>query len=174
MILKKNFFKRSTVQVAKDLLGMYLVRKYRGVVTRNVITEVEAYDGYKDKASHASRGRTKRNEVMFRRGGFWYVYFIYGMYWMLNIVTQEEGYPAAILIRETREVRGPGRLTRALRVRGEMNGKPISRKTGLWIEIPKRKEKIKIKRLPRVGVEYAGSIWSKKAYRFQASFMLKA
>ena len=98
-VLNKNFFNRPTLIVAKDLLGKYLIRRLNGKIKRFMITEVEAYDGFKDKASHASRGKTVRNAPMFGEAGVWYVYFTYGMHYMLNIVTGKKDYPAAILIR---------------------------------------------------------------------------
>lgn len=99
-VLNKTFFERqNTTRVARNLLGKVLVRRYRGKTSAYVITEVEAYDGPQDKASHAYRGKTARNAPMFGEAGCWYVYFVYGMYWMLNIVTGPKKYPAAILIR---------------------------------------------------------------------------
>lgn len=105
--LPKQFFIEPSIKVAKNLLGKFLVRKWpvrqahgkRGKEIAAMITEVEVYDGFKDKASHASRGLTTRNAPMFGPAGHWYIYFTYGMHWMLNIVTGARGYPAAILIR---------------------------------------------------------------------------
>ncbi len=97
--MKKKFFDRPTLVVAQDLLGKFLVRKRNGKVITAMITEVEAYDGPKDKASHARHGLTARNTPMFGPAGHWYVYFTYGMHWMLNVVTGAKGYPAAVLIR---------------------------------------------------------------------------
>ncbi|MBI2626024.1 MAG: DNA-3-methyladenine glycosylase, partial [Candidatus Nealsonbacteria bacterium] len=99
MRLQRSFFLRPTLLVSKELLGKYLVRKIGRKILVGKITETEAYDGFKDKASHASRGNTERNKVMFDEGGRWYVYFTYGMHWMLNIVTGPQKYPAAVLIR---------------------------------------------------------------------------
>lgn len=165
-ILKSSFFSRPTLIVARELLGKFIVRRYRGQETALMITEVEAYDGFEDKASHASRGRTERNKIMFGEPGYWYVYFTYGMHWMLNIVTGAKNYPAAVLIRGTDKVAGPARLTKFLRIDKKLNGKIASRKSGLWFEdrgvvILKSK----IKKAPRVGVAYAGE-WAKKPYRF--------
>lgn len=196
-ILQKRFFNRPTLAVARGLLGKYLVRKPprrsasvpRSSARRHLavmITEVEAYDGPRDLASHASRGKTPRNEPMFGEAGRFYIYFTYGMHWMLNVVTEPKDYPAAILIRGGIAVKtnnsdlknpcrmshvacrlnGPARLTKYLKIGGRLNGKPASRKTGLWFE--NRGIKIKpsqIKRGPRVGVDYAGK-WAKKKYNF--------
>lgn len=166
MILKPAFFSRPALRVAQDLLGKFIVRRWRGREIAFMITEVEAYDGPDDKASHASRGKTQRNQVMFGPAGFWYVYFVYGNHWMLNIVTGPKNYPAAILIRGTDKVVGPGRLTKFLHVDRKLNGQPASRVSGLWIEDRGvRISKNKIQRTPRVGVAYAGE-WAKKPYRF--------
>lgn len=166
-VLGQIFFSRFTISVARGLLGKYLVRRIGKKTIARMITETEAYDGVSDKASHAHRGITKRNEVMFGPAGYWYVYFTYGMHWMLNIVTGKKGYPAAVLIRGTHGISGPARLTKFLRIRKEMNNKKASQVSGLWIE--DRGVKIpasKIRRGPRVGVAYAGRIWAKKPYRF--------
>ncbi|MCI0620025.1 DNA-3-methyladenine glycosylase [Candidatus Wolfebacteria bacterium] len=95
----QEFFARDARTVARELLGKYLVRRYQGREAAYMITEVEAYVGPHDKASHAHRGRTKRTEVMFGKAGRFYVYLVYGMYWMLNIVTDADDYPSAVLIR---------------------------------------------------------------------------
>ena len=166
-ILSADFFNRPTLTVAKELIGKFLVRKIGSRRIVSMITEVEAYDGFYDQASHASRGRTDRNAVMFGGAGCWYVYLIYGMYWMLNIVTGPKDYPAAILIRGVVDASGPGRLTKFFKINHRFNSKLASRSSDLWIEgremkIPQRL----IKRGPRVGVAYAGQIWSRKPWRF--------
>lgn len=167
-VLPFAFFDRPVLAVAKDLLGKVLVRKRKGEGgVRGVITEVEAYDGPQDRASHAHRGKTARNAVMFGSAGHWYVYLVYGMHWMLNIVTGPEGYPAAVLIRGVMEIPGPGKLTHALGVDKTFNAKPAQEETGLWIEdrgivVPRSI----IRRTPRIGVEYAGPVWRRKLYRF--------
>ncbi|MFA6295250.1 MAG: DNA-3-methyladenine glycosylase [Candidatus Paceibacterota bacterium] len=166
-IAKPQFFDRPTLAVAEDLIGCYLVRKSRNKIERFMITETEAYDGFHDLASHASKGKTPRNEIMFGPAGYWYTYFVYGVHWMLNIVTGQKGYPAAVLIRGTKEVNGPARLTKKLSITGKFNKTKAVRSTGLWIEIGDHKiPKNKIKRTKRVGVDYAGPIWANKKYRF--------
>ncbi len=104
--LSRPFYFRPTLQVAKALLGQYLVRKYRRQTLVGKIVEVEAYRGSLDPASHAYRGKTKRNEVMFREGGHLYVYFTYGMHFCANVVTQRAGVAEAVLIRGIEPVRG--------------------------------------------------------------------
>ena len=171
-ILPTAFFDRPTVAVAENLLGKVLVYQSGHTVQRAIITEVEAYDGPKDRACHAHRGRTERNEPMFGPAGHWYIYFVYGMHWMLNIVSGKEGYPAAILIRgvcpcqHDTALDGPGKITRALGIDGSFNAKKSARGTGLWIEdahgpIPQNA----VQRTPRIGVDSAGE-WAAKPYRF--------
>lgn len=157
-ILRKSFFGRPTLSTAKNLLGKCLVKKIGSRLIARPITEVEAYVGFSDKASHASRGETERNKIMFGEPGRWYVYLTYGMHWMLNIVTERDGYPAAILIRGVEGVGGPARLTKFFKIDKRLNGKWAGVKSGLWIE--DRGVKIppaKIKRSKRIGVEYAGA-----------------
>ena len=167
-ILTAKFFERPTITVARGLLGKYLVRQYRGKVVRVMITEVEAYDGPKDKASHAFtlRGITPRNKIMFGPAGHWYVYFTYGMHWMLNIVTGKEGYPAAVLIRGVEGVKGPAKVTKFFKIDKKFNGYFAGRRSGLWLENRPASWRKKIKRSSRIGVHYAGPVWSKKLYRF--------
>lgn len=165
-ILTGKFFDRSALTVARELLGKFLVRRAGSRTTALMITEVEAYDGPHDRASHASRGRTERNAPMFGPAGNWYVYLCYGMHWMLNIVTGPKDYPAAVLIRGVEGAAGPARLTKRLKVDRRLNDRPASPKSGLWLEdrgvrIPASR----FRRTPRVGVDYAGD-WAKKPYRF--------
>ena len=115
-ILKKEFFKRKTPIVALELLGKYLVLKYGGKEFAYTVPEVEVYAGHKDRASHARSGMTKRNFIMYGGSGVRYVYLVYGMHEMLNIVTGETDYPAAILIRRVEAVSVPGRVTRKLHI----------------------------------------------------------
>lgn len=175
-ILNKNFFNRPALVVAKDLLGKFLVRRFGGKKLGVMIAETEAYIGPHDLASHASRGRTPRTEIMFGEAGRFYVYFTYGMHWMLNVVTNRKDYPAAVLLRSGKwriangkwtEINGPARLTKFLKIDKRLNGKQSNRKAGLWLE--DRRVKIKpaqVKRGPRVGVDYAGK-WAKKQYNFK-------
>jgi len=166
-ILDKGFFERDTRQVARGLLGMFLVRRIRGKEIASMITEVEAYDGPHDRASHAAKGETPRTKTMFGAPGCWYVYFTYGMHWMLNIVTGERGYPAAVLIRGTDAVSGPGRLTKYFTITGALNAKPAERSAGLWIEDRGIRVSLSaIQKSARIGVSYAGPVWAKKEYRF--------
>ena len=166
-ILQQDFFNRPTLIVARELLGKFLVRRIGAQEMALMITEVEAYDGLRDKASHASRRETQRNKIMFGPAGFWYVYFTYGMHWMLNVVTREAGYPAAVLLRGVDGVIGPGRLTKHYKIDKKFNACEASVASGLWIE--DRGFVIKpgvVKKTPRIGVAYAGEVWSQKPWRF--------
>ncbi len=173
--------KQDSHKTAEKLLGSYIIHKTGRKTLKLFITEVEVYDGHDDKASHAFRGRTKRNEVMFGRAGYWYVYLCYGMHWMLNLVTREKGYPAAILIRggiseKGHSVSGPGRVTKFLKVTKEQNACRAGRSAGLsrrnkveadlFILWRKKRLSGKITKTPRIGVDYSGPIWSKKRWRY--------
>ena len=180
LILPKQFYNRSALLVAQDLLGCFLIRRINKTITKFKIVETEAYEGPNDLASHASRSRTPRNEVMFGSPGITYVYFTYGMHYMLNIVTGQVDYPAAILIRAVEPIpfsgnkitsklptNGPAKLTKFLQINKTLNQRTIYvKKYGLWIE--NRKEEIKpsqIIKAPRVGIDYAG-IYKNKKWRF--------
>ncbi|MDP3770180.1 MAG: DNA-3-methyladenine glycosylase [bacterium] len=166
-IVSSKFFDRPTLDVAKELLGTFLVRKKGDMIISSMITDVEAYVGPTDRASHASRGRTLRTEVMFGKPGCWYIYLIYGMYYCLNIVTEKQDYPAAILIRGVEGISGPGRVSRHFKIHTSLNALPANHKTGLWIE--DRGIKIHphhIKHGTRIGVDYAGRRWKDKKWRF--------
>lgn len=174
-ILKKEFFKKPAVEVAESLLGKVLVRKIGKKTLAVKITELEIYDGFEDKASHASRGKTERNKIMFEEGGYFYVYLIYGMYWMINIVVGKKDHPSAILLRGGEVVTesknnfldGPGKLSRFLKIDKKFDRKLATLKNNLWFEDWGIKvSKNKIKRTARIGVNYAGSYWSNKKWRF--------
>lgn len=164
IIPKTHWQRRATLGHARNLLGKFLVRP-DGVA--RMITEVEAYDGELDRASHARAGRTRRTEVMYGPGGVWYVYLCYGVHEMLNLVVGPRDHPAAVLIRGVEGCHGPGRLTRALGINRRHNGKPVQAASGLWLEdrgvkVPRRL----VQATPRVGVDYAGPVWAKKPWRF--------
>lgn len=166
-ILKKSFYDRSVLHVAEDLLGKYLVRLHAdGTHEAYMITETEAYDGEKDLACHASRGRTKRTDTMYGPAGHWYVYLCYGMYYMLNVVTGAVEYPAAVLVRGLSDAKGPGILTKKLGISKQLNGKSLSKTSQLWIEDRGVEiAKNTIASAPRIGVGYAKE-WAGKPYRF--------
>ena len=167
--LTRAFFRRPTLIVARELLGKIIVRRIGKLKISMMITETEAYIGEKDLASHARFGRTKRNAVMYGHAGVWYPYFIYGMHWMLNVTTEGLDEPAAVLIRagvlvETNHaVRGPGILTKTLKVDGSIYGTNAT-SGDLFIEDRGDRPK-KIIRTPRIGIDYAGAYRDKK-WRF--------
>jgi DNA-3-methyladenine glycosylase len=167
VLLPETWASRATLAHARSLLGKVLVRTRDGRESAHIITEVEAYISERDLACHASRGRTKRTAVMFGPPGHWYVYLVYGMHEMLNLVTGPEGWPSAILIRGVADATGPGRVTRALGIGRSLNGKPAAPASGLHIEdrgirLPDRA----VLRTPRIGIDYAGPVWSGKPWRF--------
>jgi DNA-3-methyladenine glycosylase len=166
-IQAKELRAKSTVALARWLLGKYLVRERRGVREAHLITEVEAYDGERDLACHARFGRTPRSEVLYAAGGVWYVYLCYGIHEMLNLVVGPRDWPAAILIRGLDGLSGPGRVTKFLRVDRKLNRAAVHRASGLWLEdrgvvVPRRL----VRATPRIGVDYAGPVWAKKPWRF--------
>jgi len=163
--LGKSFYKKDVLEVAPNLLGKNIVRKFEdGSVFGGVITEVEAYCGEEDLACHASSGRTSRTEVMYGEGGLVYVYLIYGLYWLLNIVTGKIGSPQAVLIRSLEGVKGPGRVGVALGLDKSFYGENLAVSGKIWLEGDKN-EHIEYEMLPRIGVDYAKN-WAKKPYRF--------
>jgi len=163
-IINTKFFDRPALEVCPHLLGKYLLRKFDDREEALMITEVEAYLGEEDMASHARFGKNKRNEAMFGPAGYWYIYLCYGIHWMLNVVVDRQGYPSAILIRGSKEVSGPGKLSKQLKIDMTINQQPAQPETSLWFE--DRGVVINaIHQTPRIGIDYAGS-WSKKPYRY--------
>lgn len=159
------FFQRPVLEVAPELLGKVLVRQFDDdTIHRFVITEVEAYRGTEDLACHASKGRTARTEVMFHDGGVVYIYLIYGMYWMLNIVTGSEGDASAVLIRGLEGISGPGKIGKALQLDKSFYGEDLSTSSRIWIEESENKPEFIT--TPRIGIEYAGEPWITKPWRF--------
>lgn len=166
-VLPQSFFARNSQIVARDLLGKFLIRQIGKKEIALEITETEAYDGPHDLACHASKGKTPRCEALFGEPGHFYIYFVYGMHYMLNVVTDKRDYPSGVLIRGAGEHIGPARLTRALSIKKDFYALPAIPETGLWFEdwgrVVMEKE---IKRTPRIGVEYAGAVWANKPYRY--------
>jgi DNA-3-methyladenine glycosylase len=169
--LTRAFFNRSTLTVARSLIGKYLVRDDGNGKVAGKIIEVEAYVGSQDKACHASKGRTARTDVMFGPPGVSYVYLVYGMHHLLNVVTERTDFPAAVLIRaievEGVLIDGPGKLCRALGIDRSLNRLDLTEGRRVWFEDRgTRVARKKIGAFPRIGVEYAGS-WAKKPWRFR-------
>ncbi len=170
--LPRAFFERPTLSVARALIGMQLAHRHAGRVRRGRIVETEAYLGPRDLAAHSARGRTPRTEVMFGPPGHAYVYFIYGFWNCLNVVTGARGVPHAVLVRALEPLGslrertcGPGLLCRALRIDRDLNGADL-RGQVLWLEPPPPgTPAARIGRATRVGVAYAGE-WALRPWRF--------
>jgi DNA-3-methyladenine glycosylase len=167
IVLDSLFFQRDVLEVAPELIGKIIVRKFEnGEIRRYRITETEAYRGEEDIACHASKGRTRRTEVMYQTGGKVYVYLIYGMYWMLNLVTGEPNHPCAVLIRGTEGFNGPGKVGRELQLDKTFYSEDITNSNRIWIESDGINQNFDIS--TRIGVDYAGLEWAGKPWRFIA------
>lgn len=162
--LTRDFYIRDVLTVAPELVGKILVIRNKVSQRRFIITETEAYRGGEDKACHASKGRTARTEIMYQEGGKIYVYFVYGMYWMLNFVAGEKNNPQAALIRGIEGFDGPGKLTRELKIDGSFYGEDLSKSDRIWVEDSGLKPGIKTGK--RIGINYAGDVWKNKLWRF--------
>ena len=166
--LTREFFSRDVLEVAPEMPGkIMLIKEPRGKLRRYMITEVEAYRGVEDLACHASRGRTSRTEIMYSEGGHLYIYLIYGVYWMLNIVTGAPGNPQAILIRGLDGISGPGRITRDLGIDRSWYGIDIVKSEIIYLE--NNNTYIEVNRAPRIGIDYSGEPWKSKPWRYFAS-----
>jgi DNA-3-methyladenine glycosylase len=172
--LPRSFYNRPTIDIAIDLLGCHLICNTDGIKTGGIIVETEAYCGPQDPACHAFKGHTRRNDVMYGNCGFLYVYFTYGNHFMLNVVTEKEGFPAAVLLRGIEPVygigematrrgtddpvniaSGPGKLAKALNVTKIDNGIDLTQ-SHIYIIGPPAKKPI-ICASPRIGIGIAGS-----------------
>jgi DNA-3-methyladenine glycosylase len=163
--LPREFYIRDVLSVAPELIGKELIVGHiNNEPSRYIITEVEAYWGPEDQACHASKGRTRRTEIMYHEGGRVYVYFVYGMYWMLNIVTGKENEPQAALIRGIEGFNGPGKLTCQLKIDGTFYGEDVTVSNRIWIEDNGRIYTYKTG--PRIGIDYAGKPWTDMPWRF--------
>jgi DNA-3-methyladenine glycosylase len=169
--LRKNFYLKPGLDLAKDLLGKHIVRKDGKNYLTGKIIETEAYIGPKDKASHAFNGKiTERNKVEYLEGGYIYIYLVYGMYWQLNIVAAKKGEPECVLIRALdlgKIASGPGKLCNYLKLDKSFYGEDLIKSKRIWLEdkgeIIFAKE---ISATPRIGIDYAGPYWSKRKWRF--------
>lgn len=170
--LKRSFYARDTLTVARELVGTHLIYMYEDRRLAGRIVETEAYQGPEDLAAHSSRGRTARTEVMFGPPGHAYVYLIYGIWDCLNIVSNAQGVPHAVLIRALEPVAGiertwgPGLLCRAMHIDRSLNGLDLCGDR-LWIERPRdwKRHALAIGTATRIGVDYAGE-WALKPWRF--------
>ena len=164
--LKRTFFQRDIKVAADELIGKFIVRNFEGGKTEAFrITEIEMYVGAEDLACHAAKGRTKRTEVMYQNGGLVYVYLIYGMYWMFNIVCGPKEKPQAILVRAVGKVNGPGKLGRKLKLDKSFYGEDLEQSNRIWIEDDGKRYNYTKHR--RINIDYAGDVWKNKMYRYQ-------
>jgi len=170
--LPRRFYTRNTLIAAEELLGKHLVRHTLGSEMVGRIVEVEAYGGNDDPGSHAGRGMTPRNQLMFGEGGFAYVYFVYGMHYCFNVVTEKQNVPGAVLIRALELIKGietmkknrgtsnvlnltngPGKLTKAMNITGKQNGLDLTKSKELFICKPEEKKKFEIVSTNRIGIK---------------------
>lgn len=180
--LPHKFYNRPTLTVARELIGARLVRILDGVKLVGIITETEGYIGEEDLACHAKAGRTPRTLPMYGPPGHAYVYFTYGHHWMLNAVTEREGFPAAVLIRaiwpiegaevmsarrQGRDTFGPGKLCQAMGIgNSENNADLAAPASGLWIETGVNVPDSAVTISPRVGLYSVPEPWKSKPWRF--------
>lgn len=169
--LPRSFYDRDTIIVAKELLGKVLVHYSEGTKRVGRIVEVEAYLGPHDLAAHSARGLTERTKVMFGPPGHAYVYFIYGMYYCMNVVTQREGHASAVLLRAIEPLQGiegrtcgPGLLCRAMKIDRSLNAHDLL-SNHFFIADPGQQGSFSIIKRPRIGVDYAKH-WAKRHLRF--------
>jgi len=176
--LGKKFYNRDTKKVAKDILGKYLVRKWKNKIFKGKIVETEAYIGLEDKASHVYGGKkTKRSKVVYLDGGHVYIYLCYGIHWQLNITTNSEN-PECILIRALEPTTseqlksnkkltdGPGKLTKWMKLNKSFNREDLTKSKKIWVERGRKKsKKSQIISTKRIGIDYAEE-WAEKRLRF--------
>ena len=169
--LPRSFYDRDTITVARELLGKHLVHRSQGKERVGRIVEVEAYIGPHDLAAHSSKGLTERTKVMFGPPGHAYVYFIYGMYFCMNVVTERKGHGSAVLLRAVEPVEnlesrtcGPGLLCRAMHIDRRLNSHDLL-SDDFFIAAPRQSENFVIVKRPRVGVDYAQH-WAERHLRY--------
>lgn len=166
MRLDRHFYTQDALDVAPNILGKTIVRTFPdGTVFKDVITEVEVYRGEEDLAAHVSKGNTERTKINYGEGGFVYIYLIYGMYWLLNIVTGTKDQPQSILIRGLKNVEGPGRVGKMLKLDKSFYGEDLVTSSRLWLEDTDLLTPIVYETTPRIGVEYAKE-WAKNPWRY--------
>jgi len=185
-MLPRSFYHRSTTTVARDLLGKILVHEQNGGRIAGMIIETEAYVGETDLACHAKAGRTKRTAQMYGQPGFAYVYFTYGMHWLFNCVTEDEGFPAAVLVRGVKPLdgidiiaarrkpiarpqwtNGPGKLCKAFGIHGAHHGTDLcAPNSNLFIEDNDPISDFSVTTSPRVGLNTVPEPWKSMPWRW--------
>ena len=188
--LNETFFARDTIDVARDLIGKRLVRQIGSQRISGIILETEAYRGEEDLACHARAGRTPRTEIMYGPAGRAYIYYIYGMHWLLNFVTEGEGYPGAVLIRSIHPVEGrdfiskrrmgqpeqfwtdgPAKICQSLAINGDLNGENVCKADSLiYLESELRINPELIQSGPRVGLNAVPEPWKSIAWRYVVNY----
>lgn len=184
MIIKRNFYQQPTLDVAEQLIGKLLVREINGHLLIGSIVETEAYIGKDDSACHAAKGLTPRTKVMFGKAGFSYIYLVYGMHFMLNIVTEKSNFPAAVLIRAVEPLKGitamqsyrnaelnnlcngPAKLCQALAINKGLNNWDLTKGQYLWLEDTDKTSKYEVARSTRIGINYANKKDREAKWRF--------
>ena len=168
MRIEEDFFQRDALEIAPLLLGMRICRRMPdGSVLSSRILETEIYRGEEDLGCHASKGKTKRNQMMYEKGGHAYIYLIYGLHWLFNIVTGEKDAPQAVLIRALEKPwDGPAKWTRAFSLTGEQNGIYLPHSQEIWLEAG---NPLPCTTAPRVGIDYAKEPWKSMPWRLIAT-----
>lgn len=192
--LNREFFNRSTLIVARELLGMRLVRVENEVRLSGIITETEAYIGEADLGCHAHVGLTPRTQVMYGSPGHAYVYFTYGMHWCLNFVTEPEGFPAAVLIRAIYPIEGleiiasrrapqprrlwtngPAKITKAINIHRPHNGLDLCNPNAeIYVEAGQLIADLSVTMSPRVGLNSVPEPWRSIPWRFRVTELFTA
>lgn len=165
-VLGYDFFHRDCLDAAPELVGKIIARKTEnGEILRLRITETEAYRGEEDTACHASKGRTKRTEILYGDAGIIYVYLCYGMHWLMNVITGEIDFPQGVLFRACEIYDGPAKLTKYLQIDGSLNYQPLYGNENIWIEDDGYTPETVT--LPRVGINYATPEYRDILWRFK-------
>jgi len=154
--IKRDFYLRPTLEVAKNLIGKFLIHNHHGKIYQAQIVETEAYAGFDDLACHGARGITERNQVMFKKGGYAYVYIIYGIHHCLNLVTEKDNYPSAVLIRalDYPQANGPAKLCREFKITKQTHNGLDLTDSALWVE--DRGFNPNVVSDKRIGIDYSG------------------
>ena len=164
--LEESFYRQDVLTVAPQLVGKLVCKRQTdGTVLSGRILETEAYRGQEDMACHARHGKTSRNALLYEKGGISYVYLIYGLHWLFNVVTGELDTPQAALIRALQKpLNGPAKWTKAFGITKAQNGLDLAYGQEMWLEDDGYRPSIKT--LPRVGIDYAPSPWKELPWRF--------
>ncbi len=164
MRIGKEFYLQNAKELAPKLLGKLLCRRIDGEIVKQRITETEAYYGEEDTACHAHRGKTERTKLLYEEGGIAYIYLCYGIHYLLNVVTGEKDFPQAVLIRGLSDYKGPGRLTKALKIGKSLNGEDLLVSTRLWLEDDGFQADYVTSK--RIGIDYAAEEDRERLWRF--------